>query len=147
VKGFNHALGQCAIAFFAVPKLAKRYRATFPKSLNGAPLLMPGDNAQVQAPLARWLNERQIQSHIIGKFDDSALMKAFGKAGVGVFPAPVILADEIIEQYGVEVIGCADDVMARYYAISVERRLTHPAVVAVTKVAKHALFAKDETTR
>ncbi len=147
VKGYNHALGQCAIAFYAVPKLAARYQASFPQSLNGAPLLMPGDNAAVQAPLARWLQERRVQPHIIGKFDDSALMKAFGKAGAGIFPAPTILAEEIKDQYGAIVIGCAPEVIARYYAISIERRLTHPAVVAVSKAAKQSLFAADDTVR
>jgi LysR family transcriptional activator of nhaA len=140
VKGYNHPLGQCTIAFYAVPELAARYRPTFPRSLDGAPFLLPGDKVAVQAPLARWFNEQQIQPHIIGKFDDSALMKAFGKAGAGIFPAPSILSDEIRAQYGVEVIGCAHEVMVRYYAISIERRLTHPAVVAVSEAAKQSLF-------
>lgn len=147
VKGYNHALGRCAVAFYAVPELAERYRSTFPRSLDGAPLLLPGDKVAVQAPLMRWFNEHQIQPHIIGKFDDSALMKAFGKAGVGIFPAPTILSDEIREQYGVEVIGCAPEVMVRYYAISIERRLTHPAVVAVSEAAKQSLFVEGDPIR
>jgi LysR family transcriptional activator of nhaA len=147
VKGYNHSLGQCAIAFYAVPELAARYRSRFPHSLDGAPFLLPGDKVAVHAPLARWFNEQQIQPHIIGKFDDSALMKAFGKAGAGVFPAPAILNDEIRAQYGVEVIGCAHEVMVRYYAISIERRLTHPAVVAVSEAAKQSLFVEGGPIR
>lgn len=147
VKGYNHALGRCAIAFFAVPELAARYRSSFPRSLDGAPVLLPGDNAAVQGSLARWFDEHQIQPHIIGKFDDSALMKAFGKAGAGVFPAPAILADEIRDQYGAEIIGSTRDVVVRYYAISVERRLTHPAVVAVSAAAKQSLFVEGDAVR
>lgn len=147
VKGYSHALGRCAIAFYAVPDLATRYRSSFPRSLDGAPFLLPGDKAAVQAPLARWFNKHQIQPHIIGKFDDSALMQAFGKAGAGVFPAPAMLDDEIRDQYGAEVIGCTHDVMVRYYAISIERRLTHPAVVAVSEAAKQSLFIEGNSSR
>ena len=145
VKGYNHALGQCAIAFYAVPELAVRYRVDFPRSLRGAPFLLPGDKAAVQAPLMHWFSEHQIQPRILGKFDDSALMKAFGKAGVGIFPAPIILSDEIREQYGAEIVGCVDEVTLSYYAISVERRLTHPAVVAVSEAAQKSLFVKVDT--
>lgn len=145
VKGYTHALGRCAISFFAVPRLAALYRAEFPHSLNGAPLLLPGDKAAVQAPLTRWLTEHQLRPHIIGKFDDSALMKAFGKAGAGIFPAPSILTDEIRDQYGAEVVGCARNVLVRYYAISIERHLTHPAVVAISQGARQSLFADGDS--
>ncbi len=147
VKGYNHALGQCAVAFYAVPDLAKRYRATFPRSLDGAPFLLPGDKVAVQPPLICWFNDLQIKPHIVGKFDDSAMMKAFGKAGAGVFPAPAVLSDEISDQYGVEVIGYADEVVVSYYAISVERRLTHPAVLAVSEAAKQTVFVTSSRTR
>jgi len=147
VKGYNHTLGRCSFAFYAVPELAARYRSTFPASLNGAPFLLPGDKAAVQAALTRWFNEQKIQPHIIGKFDDSALMKAFGKAGAGVFPAPAILSDEIRAQYGAEVIGCAQEVMVRYYAISIERKLSHPAVLAVSETARQYLFQEDVASR
>jgi LysR family transcriptional activator of nhaA len=130
-----------------VPELAARYRADFPHSLDGAPLLLPGDKAAVQTLLTRWFNEQRIQPHIIGKFDDSALMKTFGKAGAGIFPAPAILADEMRDQYGAEIVGCARDVVVRYYAISIERRLTHPAVVAVSQAAKQSLFAEGDPIR
>jgi LysR family transcriptional regulator, transcriptional activator of nhaA len=147
VKGYNHTLGHCSIAFYGIPELAARYRSTFPMSLNGAPFLLPGDKAAVQTLLTRWFNEQQIQPHIVGKFDDSALMKAFGKAGVGIFPAPAILSDEIREQYGAEIIGYAHGVTVRYYAISIERKLTHPAVVAVSEAAKQSLFVKGDPIR
>lgn len=136
VKGYSHALGRCALAFYAVPELAARYREDFPRSLNAAPLLIPGGSAAVRGPLGRWFSERGIQPRIVGEFDDTALMKAFGQAGAGVFPAPEVIAGEVQHQYGVEVVGRAEEVAVRYYAISVERRLTHPAVVAVSQAAK-----------
>lgn len=140
VKGYSHALGGCGLVFHAVPELAARYRADFPQSLNGAPLLLPGEGAAVRGPLGRWFSERRIQPRIVGEFDDTALMKAFGQAGVGIFPAPAVTAEEVRHQYGVEIVGHAEDVVVKYYAISVERRLTHPAVLAISQAAKQALF-------
>lgn len=146
VKGYSHALGRCALAFYAVPELAARYREDFPRSLNAAPLLIPGGSAAVRGPLGRWFSERGIQPRIVGEFDDTALMKAFGQAGAGVFPAPEVIAGEVQHQYGVEVVGRAEEVAVRYYAISVERRLTHPAVVAVSQAAKQELFAQSPSS-
>lgn len=146
VKGYSHALGRCALAFYTVPALAARYREDFPRSLNAAPLLIPGGSAAVRGPLGRWFSERGIQPRIVGEFDDTALMKAFGQAGAGVFPAPEVIAGEVQHQYGVEVVGRAEEVAVRYYAISVERRLTHPAVVAVSQAAKQELFAESPSS-
>lgn len=140
VKGYSHTLGRCAVIFHAVPELAARYRADFPQSLNGAPLLIPGGSAAVRGPLGRWFSERRIQPRIVGEFDDSALMQAFGQAGIGVFPVPAVIAEEVRRQCGVEMVGCAEEVVVKYYAISVERRLTHPAVVAISQAAKQDLF-------
>lgn len=145
VKGFNHALGKCAIAFYAVPEMAERFKDQFPASLKDAPLLLPGDKVAVQAPLLRWFKDLGIQPRIVGQFDDSALMKAFGKAGAGVFIAPELMAGEIRKQHGAELIGSTQSVMVNYYAISVERRLTHPAVVAVSEAAKRWMF--DSNTK
>jgi LysR family transcriptional activator of nhaA len=143
VKGYSHTLGQAQIAFFAARKLAARYRKNFPQSLQGAPMLLPGDGAAMRGALTRWFSEHQVEPQIVGEFDDSALMKAFGKAGTGIFPAPVILADEIHSQYNADVLGRAEGVAARFYAISIERKLMHPAVVAISKAAKSELFAAD----
>lgn len=141
VKGYSHKLGECGITFFATPKLAALYAGDFPRSLQGAPMLVPGENTIVRGRLMRWFGERQIQPRIVGEFDDSALMKAFGQSGIGIFIAPSVIADEVQRQYGVEAIGRIDEVTERFYAISVERRLTHPAVVAVTEAARQELFA------
>ncbi|KKB07137.1 LysR family transcriptional regulator [Devosia geojensis] len=143
VKGYSHALGRTPIAFYAVPGLARRCRENFPQSLDGAPMLIPSEGATVREALTRWFSKHQIEPRIVGEFDDTALMKAFGKAGTGVFPAPAVLAEEIRGQYNTEIIDCADGVAAMYYAISIERKLTHPAVVAISEAAKKDLVIDD----
>jgi LysR family transcriptional activator of nhaA len=142
VKGYSHKLGECGVTFFATPRLAALHGGDFPRALHGAPMLVPGENTIVRGRLMRWFGEQQIQPRIVGEFDDSALMKAFGQSGIGIFVAPSVIANEVRRQYGVEVIGQTDDVTERFYAISVERRRTHPAVVAVTEAARQELFAK-----
>ena len=141
VKGYSHKLGECGISFFATTRLAAVHGKNFPQSLHGAPLLIPGENSIVRGRLMRWFGEQQIQPRIVGEFDDSALMNAFGQSGIGVFIAPTIIADEVCRQYGVEVIGQTSDVIEMFYAISVERKLHHPAVIAVTTTARKELFA------
>ena len=106
-------------------------------------MLIPGESAAVRGPLGRWLSEHQIQPRVIGEFDDTALMKEFGQAGAGIFPSPAVIAEEVQHHYGVEIVGRADELVVKYYAISLERRLTHPAVVAVSQAAKQDLFAED----
>jgi len=139
VRGFSHELGECGISFCAVPELAAKLRKGFPKSLNGAPMLMPGDNTVVYRDLLKWLDRSHIQPHIVGEFDDSALMKAFGQAGIGAFIVPTPIAKEIEQQFGVETFGSTDKVRKRFYAISVERRISHPAITAVTESAREWL--------
>lgn len=141
VKGYNHKLGECGITFFATPKLAARHGSDFPRSLQDAPMLVPGENSIVRGRLMRWFAEQQIRPRIVGEFDDSALMKAFGQSGIGIFISPTVIADEVQRQYGVEAVGRTDEVTERFYVISVERRLTHAAVVAVTQAARQELFA------
>ena len=142
VKGYSHKLGECGISFFATRKLAALHGRDFPRAMHNSPMLVPGENSMVRGRLMRWFGEQQIQPRIVGEFDDSALMKAFGQSGIGIFIAPSVIADEVQRQYGVKAIGQTEDVTERFYAISVERRLTHPAVVAVTEAARQELFAK-----
>ena len=139
VRGYNHQLGECGVSFFAVPKLADKLGKNFPQSLKGAPLLMPSNITVVQSRLLKWFDQLHIQPRIVGEFDDSALMKAFGRAGTGVFIAPTVIAVEVEKQYGVICIGKTDDVREQFYAISVERKITHPAVVAITETAREWL--------
>lgn len=139
VRGYNHQLGECGVSFFAVPKLADKLGKSFPHNLNNAPLLMPSKITVVQSRLLKWFDQLHIQPRIVGEFDDSALMKAFGQAGTGVFIAPTVIAAEVEKQYGVISIGQTDEVREQFYAISVERKITHPAVVAITETAREWL--------
>ncbi|MFW2371614.1 MAG: transcriptional activator NhaR [Gammaproteobacteria bacterium] len=139
VSGFNHQLGECGITFFAVPQLADKLNEDFPQSLNGAPMLLPGEMTVVHSRLLKWFDKLHIHPRIVGEFDDSALMKAFGQAGAGVFIAPTPITAEVEKQYGVVVIGQTDEVLEQFYAISVERKISHPAVAAITETAREWL--------
>ncbi|CAN1542942.1 LysR Transcriptional regulator [Methylophilaceae bacterium] len=141
IKGLNHKLGECGVSFFAAPALAEKYGANFPASLNHAPLLVPSLDTAMRGRLMRWFDSQRLRPQIVGEFDDSALMKAFGQAGIGIFTAPSVIADEITQQYGVVVLGRIDEVLDFYYAISVERKFDHPAVLAICETASTALFA------
>lgn len=147
VKGFSHKLGECGISFLAAPQLAKQIKGKvkWPHLLNTAPLLIPGEDAAVKVPLMRWFDAHQIQPRIVGEFDDSALMYAFGQAGIGIFIAPSVISDEVQREYGVTVIGRTDEVTEQFYAISMERKLTHPAVVAINDAAQRKLFISPKT--
>jgi len=140
IKGYSQKLGECGISFFATPELAARYGEDFPRNLHGAPLLIPGPETVVRSRLQRWFAEQQIQPKIVGEFDDSALMQAFGQSGSGIFIGPSVIADEVKRQCGVQVIGQTDAVSESFYAISVERKVKHPGIVAITEGARRALF-------
>jgi LysR family transcriptional activator of nhaA len=142
IKGYSQKLGECGITFFATAELAARYGQDFPRSLHGAPLLIPGPETVVRSRLQRWFAEQQIQPQIVGEFDDSALMQAFGQSGSGIFIGPSVIADEVKRQYGVEVIGQTDAVSESFYAISVERKVKHPGIVAITEGARRELFTE-----
>jgi LysR family transcriptional activator of nhaA len=140
VKGYSHPLGECGVAFFAAPDLAARLNGGFPACLDGAPLLLPGEDSGLSSPLLRWLERKGLQPRIVGEFDDSALKKAFGKAGAGVFPAPVATAADVESQYNVVRLGETRELRERYFAISVERKVTHPAVLAILQAASQSLL-------
>jgi len=139
VRGFNHPLGDCGISFFATTQLAKKLNHTFPQNLNGMPLLLPNETTVVRGHLLKWLDSKNVSPRIVGEFDDSALMKAFGQAGMGVFIAPTPIADEVKKQYAVTVIGQTNEIREQFYAISVERKISHPAVAAITETAREWL--------
>jgi LysR family transcriptional activator of nhaA len=139
VKAFNHRLGDCGTSFFAAPRHVQLKKA-FPRSLQGAPLLLPSPGTALRRALEAWLTATDVRPELAGEFDDSALMQAFGARGLGVFPAPRVLEDEIRAQYGVQVIGRAEEVRQSFYAITVQRRLRHPALVALAGAARDALF-------
>jgi LysR family transcriptional activator of nhaA len=141
VRAFNHLLGQCDVSFFAEPKLAARLRRGFPKSLEGAPMLLPTENTSLRRSLDQWFEGLDVRPRVVAELEDTALMKVFGQHGSGVFPSPSILADEIRKQHGVRVVGTSSDVVESFYAITVERRIKHPAVAAITEAARDRVFA------
>ena len=140
VRAFNHLLGECGTTFFATPELASHYRNNFPSSLKNAPILLPTRETAIRHTLDQWFDELQFHPTVIGEFDDSALMKAFGQAGVGVFTAPTAIENEVIRQYKVKIIGQTETVREQFYAISAERKLKHPAVVAIRDTARQQIF-------
>ncbi len=140
VKAFNHALGSSPMGFFAAPELSRMLTGAFPKCLNGVPMLVQGAASTVRQQFEAWATRHAIQPRIVGEFDDGALMKAFGREGRGVFLAPSVLADEVCAQYGVVVVGRSDELVEDFYAISVERRITHPCVAAISQSARRGLF-------
>lgn len=140
IKGYSQKLGECGISFFATAALAATYGHNFPHGMQGAPLLIPGQQTVVRSRLMRWFADQKVQPKIVGEFDDSALMKAFGKSGSGLFIAPSVIAEEVMEQYDVELIGQTDAVTESFYAISVERKIKHPGIVAITEGARRQLF-------
>lgn len=139
VEGFNHLLGESGISFFGSDELASRLKKGFPKSMNGAPMLLPTDHTQVRRSLNHWFDSKRIHPIVAGEFDDSALMFWFGQSGAGVFPAPSVIEGKIQREYGVRLIGRAADARERFYAISLESRPTHPAVVAILGASRKAL--------
>ncbi len=142
VRGYSHLLGECNTSFFATPELTKTYRKNFPHSLDGAPFLMPGEDAAVRPKLLRWFEKEKIHPHIAGEFDDGALLNAFGEAGAGIFAAPSAVAAQLKQQLGVMQLGLTEHVTEQFYAISVERRLTHPAVLAIQSAARESLIIR-----
>jgi LysR family transcriptional regulator, transcriptional activator of nhaA len=140
VKAFNHPLGTTAMSFFCTPALKRTLKGTFPANLNGAPMLLQGSASVLRQRLEFWFNEQEIHTRTVGEFDDGALMKAFGREGRGVFMSPTVLEDETCEQYGVKVLGRTTEVVEEYYAVSIERRIKHPCVAAITQAARSRLF-------
>lgn len=135
VRGFNHLLGESGLTFLATRALAKPLLGAFPHSLHDAPLLLPGGDSAVRPQLLAWLDDLRVQPRVLAEFDDTAVMKAFGQRGAGLFPMPTMVAAETAVQYGVVPVGRTDDVRYQLYAVTTERRLTHPAVVAIRDAA------------
>jgi len=140
VRAFNHLLGESSITFLASPALARRHRARFPKSLDGAPMLLPTDNTALRRSLDKWFQEIGVRPRVVAEVEDSALLKVFGQHGAGIFSAPTIVAAEVKRQHSVQTLGVAEGVVERFYAITVERRIKHPGTAAIAAAARKALF-------
>ncbi len=140
VRAFNHLLGECGVSFVAAPHLAAQLREGFPQSLTGASVLLPMSSSAMRRKLDHWFQDNDIHPQIEAEFDDSALMKVFGQHGRGAFPVPSVVIDEIARQYGVEHLGQISGVKESFYAVSVQRQLRHPGVVAISQAATMDLF-------
>jgi LysR family transcriptional activator of nhaA len=139
VKAYAHPLGHSSVSVCAAPRLAAAHRARFPRSLDGAPFLLPTEGKTLRRAQDHWFDREGLRPQIAGEFDDSALLKTFGQAGAGLFAVPTVIETEVVRQYGVAVVGRIGAVREQYYAISVERRLKHPSVVAISQAASEIL--------
>ena len=139
VQAYSHSMGESGVTFFAHAKLVARYRRNFPRSLEGAPFLLPTSSAMLRRGLEDWFVKNNLQPNIIGEIEDSATLKAFGHEGYGIFPCPTVLEKEIRRQYQVEVVGRVDTVKQHFFAITVEHRLQHPIVMAIFESARQDL--------
>ena len=140
VRAYNHLLGRSPMTAFATTALAARLGEDFPACLHNAPLLLPGEDFAIHQRLLRWLEHSAVHPHVVGEFDDSAMMKAFGQSGAGVFFAPSVIALQVCKQYQVVALGQVDSVVEEVYAITTERRMSHPATVAISTAARATLF-------
>jgi LysR family transcriptional regulator, transcriptional activator of nhaA len=139
VRAYSHRLGDCGLSVLAAPPLASLKRK-FPASLDGAPFLLPSEGAMLRRNLERWLDEKGIRPLVTGEFEDTALLTAFGSRGLGAFVVPSVIEAEVCRQFEVQPLGRIDEVREAYYAITVERRLRHPAVVAIAETARDETF-------
>jgi LysR family transcriptional activator of nhaA len=147
VKAFSHRLGSSRIAVFAVRALKSRSRKPFPECLNGAPLLMPGEDSAAGQRLRTWFKSQALRPRIVAEFDDSALAQEFGRQGVGYLLGPEVLTSEIVSRLDVEHVGTIAEVEEQFYAISVERRISHPCLLAITRAARGELFQPEAQAR
>lgn len=140
VRAFNHLIGESGISLFGTSPLIAAHRAGFPRSLDGAPFLLPTDNTALRRSLDVWFEAEGIRPTVKAEFADSALLKTFAQAGRGIFAAPTAVEDAVCRQFNVRVLGRLETVREQFYAITVERKLKHPAVLAMFQTARRELF-------
>ena len=139
VRAFSHKLGESGMSFFGARSL--KLGGRFPQNMSGQPLLLPSSGSAIRTELDAWFQKQGVRVNVVGEFDDSALMKVFGARGRGLFAAPTVVEAEVLHNHDVAVLGRAPEVRQAFYAISVERRLRHPAVVAIAESARTELFS------
>ncbi len=140
VKAFNHHLGASRIGLFGTKQLIRKYGNNFPEEFSGAPLLLPGEGTALRRSIDHWLRESDLHVSVRGEFDDTALMKVFAESGMGFIAAPLVIQKEIARQFSLDLINVLPNAKEEFYAISVERRIRHPAVVKISEIAKQQLF-------
>lgn len=141
VRAFNHLLGECGVAFYGDRQLVLRHRRGFPRSLDGAPVLLPTESAALRAELDQWFQAKGVRPRVVGEFDDFSLLRTFAEKGLGVFVSPLVLDREMRRRYGLSRLARVEGIRAQFYGISVEKRLKNPAVVAICEAARQRLFA------
>jgi LysR family transcriptional activator of nhaA len=141
VRTFSHPLGECGSSFFAGSQLARRCRVQFPRSLDGAPVILPGSDSTFRRALDEWFRSRDVHPEIVAELDDLALASVLAEKGLGVLAAPDVIAKELRQRYGLQLVGRAKDIRQRFFAISVERKIKNPAVAAICEVARRKIFA------
>lgn len=141
LRVFSHLLGESGMQLFGVPALARKYKRNFPASLNGAPLLLPTRNNALRGRIDAWFVEQDVRPDVTGEFEDNAMLNTFGRAGLGLFFAPAVLAHDIAEQFGVQLVGEAPQLREQFFAISSERKIKHPAVEAILAAVHSGPFA------
>ena len=144
VRGFNHLIGESDLTVFGIPALIKSFKGKFPACLDRAPFLLPGQDAAIRDGLVHWFESNGVHPHVVGEFDDSALLKSFGQAGSGFFAAPTAIAASVVKQYGVRPLGRIESVKEQLYAITTERRHKHPAIIAVINTTQQEVFATGD---
>lgn len=142
VRAYNHFLGDSGIGFVAMGRVLKAIRGKFPQCLSGVPMLLPTDNTALRRDLDYWFERNSIQPQIVGEFEDYALLRAFGHSGNAIFPVPTVFVRQLRKQDKVAQIGSTDDVKLRFFAISAERKIRHPAVIAICESARSMLGAR-----
>jgi LysR family transcriptional activator of nhaA len=142
VRAFNHLLGKCGVTVYGSSQLARKYKRNFPDSLSTAPMLLPTQNTSLRRLLEQWFEENDIHPIIAHEFEDSAVLKVFGQSGHGLFVTPTAIEEEVCRQYSVKVVGRIPEVIEKFYAISIEKRLKHPAVLKISQSARDQLFGE-----
>lgn len=140
-KTFNHHLGTTAVVFCGTPAVAARLRRGFPRSLHDAPALLPAENTAFRMALEEWFHAAKITPRTVAEFEDTALMHRAAVDGLGFVPVHAAIAAEAMKQYGWKTIGRAAQCTGQFYAITAERRVRNPAVLAITENAQLRLFA------
>lgn len=141
VRAYSHLLGETSVSIFGAADLARSVRRGFPKSLHGAPMLLQTTNTAVRQSLDQWFDVHQIEPSIVGEVEDMAMLQTLGEHGLGLFVAPTVVRREVCRRYKVAWVGELERVRERFYGISVERRITHPAVRLIADQAKRRLFS------
>lgn len=142
VRAYNHLLGECGVILVASSELARRHKRHFPQCLDGAPMLLPTDNTSVRRGLEQWFKSLHIRPEIVGEFEDYSLLRAFGEAGLGIMPAPAVLERRVERLFKMKKVGETDAVHYRFFMISAEKKISHPAIAAMLNSARRDIFGR-----